>query len=224
MGGEGLRKMSAIQHQRDLGERTASGRNEPTSEVQSLRPHMANLQREMGQKFVRVAPPSRATGGAQQRKRRAGEESAAKRLRTGEAIHTEREAGVRGYQPKTRETREAHRELLAACQQALGDADHVTLLGCCEELLNCLKDTSVLDRDKKGLVEAILGTRVTDDNFRALLVLSRRITDFAHAADGKQGDEDLMADDQGVAVVFEDSDEDRGDDLEMEIRPTRERV
>eukprot|EP01062_Namystynia_karyoxenos_P034812 TRINITY_DN2548_c0_g1_i1.p1 TRINITY_DN2548_c0_g1~~TRINITY_DN2548_c0_g1_i1.p1 ORF type:complete len:2184 (+),score=931.08 TRINITY_DN2548_c0_g1_i1:79-6552(+) len=214
--------MSEITHSKDLGERTASGRNEPTSEVQSLRPHMGTLHREMGQKFQRERAPLRDAKGKEHRKRKAGEEyTAAKRLRSGEAISTDKTELRGSYVPKTRDTRTAHRELLAACRQALGDTDHITLVACCDELLEALKNPKVIDRDKKLLVEEVLGQRISEDNFRALLAISRRIVDYVHRADQPADGAELVADEQGVSVVFEESDDEGKDDVEMEVRQTR---
>eukprot|EP00755_Sulcionema_specki_P005501 Sspe_Gene.4861::Locus_1611_Transcript_1_1_Confidence_1.000_Length_6620::g.4861::m.4861/K12854/SNRNP200, BRR2; pre-mRNA-splicing helicase BRR2 len=214
------RGANIISHQKDLGERTSSTRNEPTSEVQSLRSQMGRLQREMGDRAQRTEVPRPKSDS---KKRSADTESAAKRLRTGGVINpTDTQQTFGTYRPKTRETRAAYEEFLSSLQSQLGDADHQTLVDCADDLLEVLRDTKIKDGDKKTGVEGVMLQPVTDDYFRKLLNISKQMHDYVHHTDEKQ-EVEVIAEDQAVSVVFQDSDDEKGDDIEMEIRPSRKK-
>lgn len=121
-----------------------------------------------------------------------------------------------GYRPRTRETAALWELVLREAQAALGDQPQEILSGAAEEVLAALKDDALREPQKKARVEAMLGP-LADDAFGRLLQVSKGINDFTAsgaggAAGGASGggglDEDI-----GVAVQFDDEDDDEGNEV-----------
>ena len=84
----------------------------------------------------------------------------------------------RRYQPLTRNTKQAWEEFLANIQPLLDDEQQQALRECSEDVLECLLDIETRDIDKKEVVEGLLDIKLSEEYFRNLLVISKRITDF----------------------------------------------
>lgn len=119
------------------------------------------------------------------------------------------------YRPKTRETRTAYEYILTFLQQVADFSDQpaTVLRSATEEVLIILKSTeeSWKDFDRKLKIEQILGLKSGEfpsEKYSQLVNLGRRITDFSIE------EESLIMgydDNQGVAVVFDDDDENTED-------------
>jgi pre-mRNA-splicing helicase BRR2 len=111
------------------------------------------------------------------------------------------------YRPKTRESRAAYEEILSFVQLSLGDQPQDILRGAADEILSLLKDESMRAPDRQKEIEKII-SRQSSDKFNKLVNLGKKITDFNSTAEVVEEDEVKMDEEMGVAVVFEDEDED----------------
>lgn len=103
------------------------------------------------------------------------------------------------YKPQTRQTLEAWQLILVFLSRYLGDVDQQTLNSCADEVLVILKQDGK-DLDKLKEVENILG-KIPTEEFAQLVVLGNKITDYA------VDQEDQDVNDEGVAVVFDEDQE-----------------
>lgn len=124
------------------------------------------------------------------------------------------------YRPKTKETREAYEALLSVIRAQFGDAPHDVLCGAAEEVLSSLKNERLKDPERHKEVDSMLGS-VSDEKFAQLVALGKLITDFVteeEAAAAAAAGEGALDEDLGVAVEFEDDDdEDDEEGLAAEI-------
>ena len=123
------------------------------------------------------------------------------------------------YIPRTAETREAYELILAAVHEALGGEQPQDIIrDATDFVIVTLKDDSLKDFDrKKEISTAIPG--ITTETFSTLVNLGKKITDFGADEEDANKDPDQdrrdaqIDDDVGVAVVFEDEEEDEEDRL-----------
>ncbi len=117
------------------------------------------------------------------------------------------------YRPKTRESRLAYEEILSLIQVSLGDQPQDILRGAAEEVLGLLKDVTMRDPEKIKEITKLL-PKISIDRMNKLFNLGKRITDFqltGGAGGGINGEEEevnKMDEEMGVAVVFDDADDD----------------
>jgi pre-mRNA-splicing helicase BRR2 len=119
------------------------------------------------------------------------------------------------YKPQTKETRAAYEALLSIIQHQLGGQPLDVLGGAADEVLVTLKNDKIKNPDKKKEMEKLLNT-LSSQTFDQLVSIGKLITDFhdasgdsaAAAADGVDA---TLDDDIGVAVEFEESDEENSD-------------
>ncbi|CAN6842048.1 unnamed protein product [Brassica oleracea] len=143
------------------------------------------------------------TASARQSKRR--------RLRE-ESVLTDTDDVV--YQPKTKETRAAYEAMLSLIQQQLGGLPLNVVSGAADEILAVLKNDAVKNSDKKAEIQKLLNPAPDQIHqvFDQLVSIGKLITDFQEGGDSGGGkanvDEGLDDDDVGVAVEFEDYEED----------------
>ncbi|RID74276.1 hypothetical protein BRARA_B01383 [Brassica rapa] len=143
------------------------------------------------------------TASARQSKRR--------RLRE-ESVLTDTDDVV--YQPKTKETRAAYEAMLSLIQQQLGGLPLNVVSGAADEILAVLKNDAVKNSDKKAEIQKLLNPAPDQIHqvFDQLVSIGKLITDFQEGGDSGGGkanvDEGLDDDDVGVAVEFEDNEED----------------
>ena len=122
------------------------------------------------------------------------------------------------YRPKTRETRAAYEALLGMIQGQFGDQPQDVLRGAAEEVLEVLKDDHKTDPERKKNVEALMGA-TSSEKFAQFVAVGKLITDFNPGGGPGEGDVvpgDTLDDDIGVAVEFEEEDEDNGEDNELD--------
>lgn len=185
--------------------------------------------REMGSRVQREVPKD-----LQKKKKRAAEvqdgtEKVSKRRAaetTGYAYTDIIEAtqDVEGltYRPRTTETREVYELILSSAHQALGDQAQDVVRSAADAVLESLKNENLKDFDKKKEVQEVLGP-ISNDQFSTLLNLSKKITDYG-AEDETMVDPDTerkaaeIDDEMGVAVVFDEEEQEDEDEEGYEIR------
>ena len=125
------------------------------------------------------------------------------------------------YKPQTKETRAAYEALLSVIQQQLGGQPLDVLAGAADEVLTTLKNDKIKNPDKKKDIEQLLNP-ISSQLFDQLVSIGKLITDFHDAAAGDaagapSGDamDTTLDDDVGVAVEFEESDEDDESDFDQ---------
>lgn len=154
----------------------------------------------------------------EQRKRKRGEPA---QLR-GQGILSAADALVEGlkYRPRTPATRQTYDLILTTTANNLGDVPHEVVRSAADAILEILKNDDMKDFDKKKEVDDLLGISTGSKEFNELVNLGKKISDYdatdedfnmdndgvATAEDGAELDEK-----QGVAVVFDESDEDEED-------------
>ena len=119
------------------------------------------------------------------------------------------------YRPRTQATRATYDLILTMTANHLGDVSHEVVRSAADAILETLKDENMKDFDKKKEVDDLLGSSMSPKEFNELVNLGKKITDYnaqdedenmedgTGAADGDELDER-----EGVAVVFDESDED----------------
>ena len=159
------------------------------------------------------------------RKRKRGEPQ---QLR-GAGILSAADALVEGlrYRPRTPATRQTYELILTTTANNLGDVPGEVVRSAADAILEYLKDETIKDFDKKKEIDDLLGTSMGSKEFNELVNLGKKITDY----DGQDEDLDMDGEDgggpdgaeldekQGVAVVFDDEDEDEeGNIMTREVR------
>ncbi|MCJ1272521.1 DEIH-box ATPase [Puttea exsequens] len=159
----------------------------------------------------------------EQKKRKRGEPQ---QLR-GAGILSAADALVEGlkYRPRTPATRQTYDLILTTTAKNLGDVPHEVVRSAADALLEFLKDEDMKDFDKKKEIDDLLGTTMGSKEFNELVNLGKKITDYDGQDDDVNMDEDAGAEDgaeldekQGVAVVFDESDDEEGGDQNFEVR------
>ncbi|KAF2421033.1 pre-mRNA splicing helicase [Tothia fuscella] len=148
----------------------------------------------------------------QQQKRSRGEPA---QLR-GAGILSRQDLLVEGlkYRPRTPATRATYDLVTTIVARSLGDVPATVTRSAADAVLEYLKDEDLKDFDKKKEVDDILGSTMGSKEFNELVNLGKKITDYDaqdedEAMAEAQDEADAELDDrQGVAVVFDDEDED----------------
>ena len=184
--------------------------------------------REMGSRVQRAAPKD-----LDKKKKKAADkqdhsERAAKRKQEaagfGYTDILEATQDVEGltYRPRTAETREVYELILSTVHLALGDQAQDVVRSAADTVLESLKNENMKDFDKKKEVEEVLGP-VTGETFSRLINLSKKITDYG-AEDEAMADPDMerkdaeIDDEVGVAVVFDEEEQESDEEEGFEIR------
>ncbi|KAJ5085699.1 hypothetical protein N7532_010470 [Penicillium argentinense] len=149
----------------------------------------------------------------EQKKRQRGQ---AAQLR-GQGILSASDAVVEGlkYRPRTPATRATHDLILTITGSHLGDVPHEVIRSAADAVLELLKDEEMKDFDKKKEIDDLLGSSMNPKEFNELVNLGKKITDYDAQDDDEGMDGDGMDEDdaelderQGVAVVFDEGDQD----------------
>jgi pre-mRNA-splicing helicase BRR2 len=119
------------------------------------------------------------------------------------------------YRPRTPATRATFDLITTIVARNLGDVPATVTRSAADAVLEYLKDEDLKDFDKKKEVDDILGIPMGPKEFNELVNLGKKITDYdAQDEDDEMVDADGdqpsagIDDRQGVAVVFDDEDED----------------
>ncbi|KAK3335533.1 Sec63 Brl domain-containing protein [Cercophora scortea] len=123
--------------------------------------------------------------------------------------------GIR-YRPRTQPTRDAFNFILTIVADQLGDVPHEVVRSAADAVLEYLKDDDLKDFDKKKEIDDILGASMNPKEFNELVNLGKKITDYDAQDDDeementKQDADDEIDGRQGVAVNFENDEDDDG--------------
>ena len=121
------------------------------------------------------------------------------------------------YTPKTKITRNAYEEMLSEVHKILGDVPEDILRSAADEVISTLKDVDMKASDKQREIESLLMRNKPFDvaEFSKLVAIGKRLTDFKAAEDKMDVDEEqkeeAIDDALGVAVVFDDQDDEDDD-------------
>ncbi|KAJ4416368.1 Pre-mRNA-splicing helicase BRR2 [Gnomoniopsis sp. IMI 355080] len=125
------------------------------------------------------------------------------------------------YRPRTQATRATFDLILTIVSRNLGDVPQEVVRSAADATLEYLKDEDLKDFDKKKEVDDLLGVTLDPKAFNELVNLGKKITDYDAEDDDEEmtgaEDEGEIDDRQGVAVAFEDEDED-ADGIVHEVR------
>ncbi|KAI9834766.1 MAG: hypothetical protein M1819_002852 [Sarea resinae] len=159
----------------------------------------------------------------EQKKRKRGEPA---QLR-GTGILSAADALIEGirYRPRTAATRATYDLILTTVANQLGDVPHDVVRSAADAVLETLKDENMKDFDKKKDIDDLLGATMGSKEFNELVNLGKKITDYdaqdedEDMEDGEQMGEGADLDErQGVAVVFDESDDDEEGARTYEVR------
>ncbi|KAK1757664.1 pre-mRNA splicing helicase [Echria macrotheca] len=120
------------------------------------------------------------------------------------------------YRPRTQPTRDAFNLILTIMADHLGDVSHEVVRSAADAALQYLKDDDMKDIDKKKEIDEILGESMSAKEFNELVNLGKKITDYdaqdddEEMEDAKVYGEDDIDGRQGVAVNFENDEDDDG--------------
>ena len=119
------------------------------------------------------------------------------------------------YRPRTPATRQTYDLILTTTANNLGDVSHEVVRSAADAILEYLKDENMKDYDKKRDIDDLLGVTMGSKEFNELVNLGKKITDYDGQDDdldmdgeGVGEDEAELDEKQGVAVVFDDEEED----------------
>ncbi|KAG7292219.1 hypothetical protein NEMBOFW57_002254 [Staphylotrichum longicolle] len=118
------------------------------------------------------------------------------------------------YRPRTQPTRDAFNLILTIVAEHLGDVPHEVVRSAADATLEYLKDDDLKDFDKKKEIDDILGVSMNPKQFNELVNLGKKITDYdaqdedEDMEDVKRAGEDEIDGRQGVAVNFENEEDD----------------
>ncbi|KAL9632039.1 MAG: hypothetical protein Q9164_005558, partial [Protoblastenia rupestris] len=159
----------------------------------------------------------------EQRKRKRGEPQQMR----GAGILSAADASVEGlkYRPRTPATRQTYDLILTTTANNLGDVPHEVVRSAADAILEYLKDENMKDFDKKKEVDDLLGVTMSSKEFNELFNLSKKITDYDQDDDVNANGEDAGGEDgaelderQGVAVEFDDEEDDEDRAQTFEVR------
>ncbi|KAK3396484.1 Sec63 Brl domain-containing protein [Sordaria brevicollis] len=202
--------------------------DEATGDPESLAGRLSI--KDMGSRVARDSAPKPKKAGAMpdvergslregadilQREKKKGKLESATR---GGGILTGADALIEGlrYRPRTQPTRDAFNLILTIVAEHLGDVPHEVVRSAADAVLEYLKDDDLKDFDKKKEVDDILGVSMGPKQFNELINLGKKITDYdaqdddEDAGDARQEGDDEIDGRQGVAVNFENDEDDDG--------------
>lgn len=129
------------------------------------------------------------------------------------------------YKPRTPATRAAFELITTIVSKNLGDAPMHFTQSAADATLEFLKDDSLKDFDKKKEIDDLLGTSMGPKEFNELVSLGKKITDYdAQDDDEEMGEGDEVGtgpevdENQGVAVVFDEDEDDEDAAQTFEVR------
>jgi len=184
---------------------------------------------DMGSRVARDAAPKQKKGAMPNVERGNFQEGAdvlereRKKLKTdsttrGGGILSGADAMIEGirYRPRTQPTRDAFNLILTIVAERLGDVAHDAVRSAADVVLEFLKDDDLKDFDKKKEIDDLLGETMSAKQFNELVNLGKKLTDYDAQDDDEEMDngdedgEDEIDGRQGVAVNFENEDDDDG--------------
>ncbi|KAF2118345.1 pre-mRNA splicing helicase-like protein [Lophiotrema nucula] len=129
------------------------------------------------------------------------------------------------YKPRTPATRATFELITTIVAKNLGDVDEATTRSAADVVLEWLKDENKKDLDKKKEIDELLGNTTGSKEFNELVSLGKKITDYDAQDEDEEMGEDADAVDgtgveenQGVAVVFDEDEDDEDAPQTFEVR------
>lgn len=121
------------------------------------------------------------------------------------------------YHPKTKETRETYEALLAYVHEFIGDQSHDIVRSASDAVLEFLKDENLKDYDRKKEIDKLLGVNLSSEKFSQLIAIGKKITDYSFEDPRNTiEDNDQELDEQRVAVIFDDDENEDSEDEDDE--------
>lgn len=118
------------------------------------------------------------------------------------------------YEPTNEKNAHLFDLLMADIHKSLPDASHDVIVSAADAVLELLKQEDLTNKEKLKEIRELLDYNLSDIEFNDLLMLSKKIDDYLV---NDQAEKDNEEGDYGVAVVFDDSDEeDQGGDVEVD--------
>ena len=227
---EDLQKQYAYHEMSNKVERAQRSRSrfrEPTGEVESLR---GKTDFRMGDRVAtqETAKKPRAVDGGGPPKKKA-KKTVAPAPTEGLVVSKGQSildlGNITGYQPKTEQARAAYESLLVIIgnKKYLGNQDPQVLRDAAELAISILKDENLRDPERHEELSRLVTTKpaATRGNtgtgglaleaFTSLVKLGKEMDDYRQN-EGKDDEADSVNDEMGVAVVFEDSEEEGNED------------
>ena len=134
------------------------------------------------------------------------------------------EENTRGYRPTHAGSREAHSTLLEllANKEYLGNQPREVLMSAAEEVLAVLKGDGTRDPERKAQLGKLLTGRpaLNDGVYNKMVLLGKDMDDYLEYRDRNAREEEEgegVDDEMGVAVVFDDSEEEEGEDERSDV-------
>jgi pre-mRNA-splicing helicase BRR2 len=189
--------------------------------------------RDMGSRMAREDAPSqgrklKAVTGVERGSMKEGQDVLERESKKGKrdgAIVSQQDQSIEGiiYRPRTPATRAVFELIITICARYLSEMPHNVLRSAVDFILEILKDEDKKEHDKKKEVDEALGVEMTSKEYNELVNLSKKLTDYGaqdedeEMADRSDNDDTALDDRQGVAVLFdeEDDDEDAGPTFEV---------
>lgn len=129
------------------------------------------------------------------------------------------------YRPRMQATRATLDLILTIVAGNLGDVPHDVVRSAADVVLQYLKDDDMKDLEKKKEIDDVLGATVSPKQFNELVNLGKKITDYDAQDDeddvdmaGVDGEDAEIDERQGVAVAFDEDEENEEDEIVNEVR------
>ncbi|KAI0244580.1 Pre-mRNA-splicing helicase BRR2 [Massospora cicadina] len=198
--------------------RTGPRDNEPTGEPDSLfgriRPEDFGSRafREKPKEVERQRQTNKKSTQSGEKKRTAGRDLSSHGYGHSSVLAATDDLESLNYRPKTKETRAAYEMMLNLVQRQLGDQSQEVVRSATDIVLETLKTDTLKDLDKLTLIQKTL-TSLTQDQFGQLVSLSKKLTDYSAEGEAAATREDGMDGELGVAVVFDEDDNDEAEEF-----------
>ncbi|RSH79448.1 DEIH-box ATPase [Apiotrichum porosum] len=215
--------MSSLVVQQD---RSVIRSSEPTGQPETLVGRI-NV-KDMGSRVQREAPKdldkkkakaqALSQADAVERSIRRAQETSTARFGAADVLASVAEMEGLRYRPRTVETSEVYELFLGLVHNQLGDQTSEVVRSATDTILESLKDDDLKEFDRRKEVQSVIGP-VTEDAWSQLVNLSKKITDYVDDEEAPAGDDrERAVDAEGVAVLFEDDDDEGEEEFEVKAR------
>lgn len=200
--------------------RSRRSRGEPTGEVESLRGR-SQIGR-MGDRVLDDRPvkkPKKATSINEEPKKKKSKSTVNIAMGTPSAGTSILDVNLGAYQPTTPSAKAAYNQLLTlvGSRQFLSHQDTSILQDAAELIIQTLMDDALQDPQRQAAISNVLlygknTSKLSNTDYAHFVQLIKGLDDYHTATSGPNVDEDEQLQEEGVAVVFDDSDADDSKD------------